>query len=195
MFVSMMQFRSQAKQGFTLIELLVVIGVMMILASVVLVGTSQYREYSRDKKRETDIKQYELAFKLYAEANGGYPECNTGAYLRSGGVESAGGDCDDLGTPGDPPSANTINAFLQSYFGSLPQDPFDDGSSNEYVYFYDGENSDCDGAPILAVRKMEGTIPTAGELSEMPSTCGLDGDGDLDAIDANPYIIRLDSIF
>lgn len=60
-------FRSK---GFTLIELLVVVAIIGILMSVIMVGLSSARAKGRDAKRISDVKNIELALKLYYADNG-----------------------------------------------------------------------------------------------------------------------------
>ncbi|MEK7641872.1 MAG: type II secretion system protein [Patescibacteria group bacterium] len=60
-------------KAFTLIELLVVISILSMLASVILVNTASVRASGRDGVRVQQIRQIDLAVKLYTEANGHAP--------------------------------------------------------------------------------------------------------------------------
>lgn len=60
-------------KGFTLIELLVVVAIIGILASVVMGSLGSARSGSRDSKRIADIKNIELALRLYYLDKGFYP--------------------------------------------------------------------------------------------------------------------------
>ena len=61
-------FRHRSK-GFTLIELLVVIAIIGILASIITGSLASARARGRDAKRVADIKNIELALKLYYADN------------------------------------------------------------------------------------------------------------------------------
>ena len=57
------------RRGFTLIELLVVIAIIGILSSIVLASLNSARQSSRDARRISDIKQFQLALELYFDDN------------------------------------------------------------------------------------------------------------------------------
>src|SRR3989344_3170371 len=61
------------RRGFTLIELLTVITFIGILAAIVMTSLSSARGKGRDAKRIADIKNIELALKLYYSDNLKYP--------------------------------------------------------------------------------------------------------------------------
>jgi type II secretion system protein G len=94
------------KKGFTLIELLVVIAIIGILSSVVLASLNGARTKSRDARRQSDMKQMQLALELYFDDNTSYPV---------------------LATAGDMPTGQ----LETTYMPSLPVDP-SDGSAYQY---------------------------------------------------------------
>jgi prepilin-type N-terminal cleavage/methylation domain-containing protein len=64
-------------KGFTIIELLAVAAIIAILATVVITSLADARAKGRDAKRISDIKNIELALKLYSVDNGStYPAYN-----------------------------------------------------------------------------------------------------------------------
>ena len=69
-------FRHRSK-GFTLIELRVVIAIIGILASIITGSLASARARGRDAKRVADIKNIELALKLYYADNLKYPNLLT----------------------------------------------------------------------------------------------------------------------
>lgn len=62
------------RRGFTLIELLVVIAIIAILASILLPALAKAREAAKRAKCASNLKQFGIVFKMYANEHGGkYP--------------------------------------------------------------------------------------------------------------------------
>ncbi len=59
-----MQIFNKKSRGFTLIELLVVIAIIGLLSSIVLVSVGPARAKARDAKRQSDIRQINLAMEM-----------------------------------------------------------------------------------------------------------------------------------
>jgi prepilin-type N-terminal cleavage/methylation domain-containing protein len=65
--------RNYLKNGFTLIELLVVIAIIGILAAIVIASLGTAKAKGRDARRQSDLRQIQLALELYNDANSTYP--------------------------------------------------------------------------------------------------------------------------
>lgn len=60
--------------GFTLVELLIVVAILGALAGMVLIRFTGGQQAARDSRRQSDIRQYQNAIEIYANANNGvYP--------------------------------------------------------------------------------------------------------------------------
>ncbi len=75
------------KSGFTLIELLVVVGIIAILSTLIVVYFNTAKMGARDARRLTDIKQIQLALKMFYNDVGIYPTVITaGNSIANGGT-------------------------------------------------------------------------------------------------------------
>lgn len=123
------------KNHFTLIELLIVVGIIAVLSSVVVAGTSAARAQARDNQRKADLAAYQNALQLYFNDHKSYPlnnqDCN---------VE---GNC--LATQ---VLASLVN---EGYLESLPVDPLNTGDS-KYRY---SNNSAANGNEYKLYVKLE----------------------------------------
>ena len=71
--------RDMKRKGFTLIELLVVIAIIAILAAILFPVFSKAREKARQASCYSNLKQYAMAFHMYAQDwNGGLPYYHLG---------------------------------------------------------------------------------------------------------------------
>ncbi len=76
------------RRGFTLIELLIVMAVIGTLASFTLVASRTGGDKAYDTQRKSDLKQYQAALEVYANANSNkYPPVGNGSLVSL---------CDDL---------------------------------------------------------------------------------------------------
>jgi len=123
----MLKVFTNKSRGFTLIELLVVIAIIGLLASIVLVSVGPARAKARDARRQSDIRQINLAMEMCYDDS----DCNTG---ESGGTEryfaisnatdtvTAIGNYMPTGAvPKDPSGVSygygwTLNAFPYQYY-------------------------------------------------------------------------------
>jgi len=133
-----------SSRGFTLIELLIVVGIIVIIASLVIVSVSTARERSRDAKRIADLAQIQLALELYKDAHGGvYPATR----LTNGGSRYIFSDGVVVGADSNlTVIANwtALEDILKTYLLPLPKDPMNgklyklesDGSTMTGIYRY-----------------------------------------------------------
>lgn len=98
------------KHGFTLIELMLVVGIIMVLASLVMVSVSKSRARGRDGKRIADLSSIQLALEMYKDSNNSYPS--------SMPVASWAG-------------VNVLSADLSRYLSPIPKDPI---NKNNFGY-------------------------------------------------------------
>ena len=80
----MLKMVSKKHRGFTLIELLVVIAVIGLLASIVLVSLGPARDKARDARRQSDLRQINLAMEMCYDdgacnVDEAYPDTTVGA--------------------------------------------------------------------------------------------------------------------
>ncbi len=103
------------ERGFTLVEIIVVMAIIGLLTAVVVTNMSQARANARDKVRESDLAQIQLAIKLHQQNNPSNP--------------TSGNICRTCGT-----TANSINAVVQNYIGVI-EDPRHNGTTGASYYY------------------------------------------------------------
>lgn len=136
------RFTQIKRQGFSLVELLVAISIIGILISVVYTNFGAARELARDDRRQTDLKQMELALELYKAQTGRYPAACRGANSWSG----------EVGTSFACPSGGEyVVGLTPDYIASLPTDP-NSGGSQSFVYRVNPDGSEY---KLMALRLVE----------------------------------------
>lgn len=120
-----MKFFTSQKKGFSLIQLLVVLAILGLLTSVVLANMQQVRMKARDAQRISDIDNIQLALRLYKDANGTYPDCDSGMMLGEGATTPSG-------------CINNVDTALAPYMTKVPADPLT-SSGTAYKYWYDSD--------------------------------------------------------
>ena len=102
------------KKGFSLIEVLVVIGIIILLATIVIVAVSSSRQKARDARRIADINQVRIALEQYFNVSKSYPSSSPTGYC-------------------------SLASQLAPYLSVLPRDPQDAGAScsatSRYEYY------------------------------------------------------------
>ncbi len=82
----MKNFHANPQRGFTLVELVVVIAIIAVLSTLIVVSLDNAKMTGRDARRVSDIKQLQLALKLFYNDTGYYPTAITaGRSIANGG--------------------------------------------------------------------------------------------------------------
>ena len=119
----MLKVFTNKSRGFTLIELLVVIAVIGLLASIVLVSVGPARAKARNARRQSDIRQINLAMEMcYDDALCGPGEAKYPVHAGTIPITNAWTKIDNDGTP----------TFL-----TMPSDPTNSGN---YIYKWGATN-------------------------------------------------------
>lgn len=104
-----MNFQSK-NLGFTLVELMVVIAIIGILATLIMVTLDNTKTTARNTRRLADIKELQLALKLFYNDNGFYPTAITaGSSISRNGVNYL------LRVPENPKPWNDGSCLNQDY--------------------------------------------------------------------------------
>ena len=112
-----MSFLLSKRRGFTLVEVLVVVAIVAALGTAVIGSLSEGRTKARDTQRMNDLAQFQVALRLYRDANGSYPEYDAGVVVGEG---------------------SAFDTEMLPFFPSIPSDPM--GPTDAvYEYFYGSE--------------------------------------------------------
>jgi prepilin-type N-terminal cleavage/methylation domain-containing protein len=160
-------FRIQSEKGFTLVEILVVCAVIGILATVVYGTFDGARKKSRDTQRKSDLKQLELALRVYKDTYGEYPDAGC----------SVGQDTSKWTGPGPGPGSGTWYVECNNYVEGiapellpvLPTDPLSENIS-QLGYLYQTNGTDY---KVLVHGSVEsGAVSKGEEFARCPNvTC------------------------
>lgn len=121
--------RIQTKKAFTLIELLVVVAIISVLTAIVLANLNTAKASSRDKKRQIDLAQLQMALEQYYDAKGIYP------FSASGGVTTSCTSTSNSGSTNPTGSQKFLSALpLSPYLSTIPTDPISGVTANVYIY-------------------------------------------------------------
>jgi prepilin-type N-terminal cleavage/methylation domain-containing protein len=187
--------------AFTLIELLVVIAIIAIFSVVVILtlNPAEILRQSRDSSRLSDMATMNSAFGIYAEDTGGSMGTPSTTYISipdPTATTTLGDQCQGLGLPAQSTSsgwtyacgasssyrnvdstgwipANFTQISSGAPFGSLPQDPINQTSTNLfYTYTTDGKTFEV--TAVMESQKYRGQIATNPPLTLYP---GIDAVG------------------
>jgi prepilin-type N-terminal cleavage/methylation domain-containing protein len=141
---------SKKEKGFTLLELLVVVALIVILAGIVIAALSPARERGRDARRQTDIKQIQLALEAYFQVNNEFPtNIYAGGILEPNYINKV---------PVDPVTGNPYSYAYDDSGGApydfhlgaifensdnIPENDLDLDSSGAFTNGFKGDSPDC----------------------------------------------------
>jgi prepilin-type N-terminal cleavage/methylation domain-containing protein len=122
-------FIKKENRGFTLIELLVVIAIIGILAAIVFTYMNPARSSARDARRQSDIRQINLAMELCYDKG----DCGDGSgqYLLTGTCPS----------PPCPNDVEKIN-YMEGTYLDVPLDPTNSGDQ-QYTWIQGTDQYYC----------------------------------------------------
>ncbi len=161
LFFTLTRFR----RGFTLIEVMVVVAIIGILASVLFASFEEGRQQSRDKFRQAELKELQLAIELYKAQNGRYPAqgCGNpaaGIWAGPGPHPGWGETCNDY-----------IIGLVPDYLPQLPRDPNkEDEFGLGYLYRTSPDQSSF---KVIVHQSVESQLITSrsDEFSRFPAYC------------------------
>ncbi len=129
LFVDNCMHRKYTLFGFSLIELLVAISIIGILVAIATASYTEARKQTRDKTRQAELKELQLAIEAYRAQYGRYPAMGCG--VTSGAVGPgpfsgpwATGGCEEY-----------IVGLVPDFIEALPKDPIYEYETDK-GYFY-----------------------------------------------------------
>jgi prepilin-type N-terminal cleavage/methylation domain-containing protein len=142
--------------GFTLVEILVVISIISVLSGVIYANFNSARESSRDKVRQTSLKEMSLAIELYKAQFGFYPAegCGTPTLLSTDTPSTPGvnwaGDTVWTGPGGHSETwANNVSCpqyivgLTPEFISELAEDPSQEFEDNRGFLYQVSANGDA----------------------------------------------------
>jgi prepilin-type N-terminal cleavage/methylation domain-containing protein len=157
-----MIFMRVRERGYTLAEIIVVIAVIAVLATIVWGAADAYRKKARDTERRSELKQIELALRMYKDSYGRYPAsgCGAGTLYASPGPGNTNWyvSCDQY-----------ITGLVPSIMNALPTDPKESVMNQGYMYRTNVAGTEY---KVMSHGSVESRVITAGEvMARCPASC------------------------
>jgi len=157
----------KVRKGFTLIELVVAVAIILVIASIVLVGVMRGKVGARDKQRIADLNTIAQALSQYYTQNGSYPYWEMTKNEKGIFNRQTSGDCGDAyPCIYDATSGSSWRVFMDNFLKSRPTAP-KKGQTMQYFYNASPDNSVPPTHFALGVR-LEGSSYTASKNNSDP---------------------------
>lgn len=155
--------RTIFNRGYSLVEIMVAVAIVAILATVSFRAVDEYRKSARDKERIAELKQLQIALRMYKDSYGRYPAA--GCSIAAGTWVSPG--------PGTATWYASCDAYISSltptFMNVLPTDPNETKTNSGYMYRTDATGSEY---KIIAHDVVETRVVNAGDtMARCPSSC------------------------
>lgn len=174
--------RTTSIKGFTLVEMMVVIAIIGILSVVVYASFSQARMQARDKIRQGQLEQLQVAIELYKDKYGRYPAsgCSTPVGQWSGPI----GDQDWNTTCSDYIVGHTAGAvFVPEFIDRLPVDPSNFTNIGNNIFY----RTDAGGTTYQVLHHM--TVETLFVDNKSHPLARYTGSGCSTPLQPNSYVV------